>query len=401
MNMWVILKFTLVILSVSTTSYLVASTQALSSRNLYATLDKALRYIDHDSGRQADELLLPSSIQNPGSNIHQMVELELQADGEPSSELASRFAELLDHETNANQELERSWYTLADGYQAISGPINNPIDFKLTKNLTDYNLDDTLDLIDYYIHNVLSANQDESSLTSSTAANVDRQTNGLDQTTVDEDGAQDSTSASRYGAVGGEYIDHPLSLIGHQYVQGGAGEGRQLLGPDGSFENVQVIKSDRAVPSYCDPPNPCPPGYTAQDGCLEKFTNSASFSREYQAKQQCNCDDEHSLFNCGSPPSPKGQILNSSPASLGRDSSSNAGGDGGFVATESEKNNLETFSDLAHRLTGDQDLTERVVSVSNKLGTLARTIQNRFGSSPSVQNLIDEYRNEQQRDGRF
>lgn len=106
-------------------------------------------------------------------------------------------------------------------------------------------------------------------------------------------------STTRYGD--GEYIDHPLALVGHQYVQGGAGEGRQLLGPDGTFENVQVIKTDDAVPSYCEPPNPCPVGYTADNGCLEKFVNSASFSREYQAKQKCSCDNEHSLFNCAAP----------------------------------------------------------------------------------------------------
>lgn len=61
-----------------------------------------------------------------------------------------------------------------------------------------------------------------------------------------------------------EMIEHQPILSGHQYVQGGAGEGHQLLGPDGSFENIQVIKTDTALPSYCDPPNPCPIGYTSE-----------------------------------------------------------------------------------------------------------------------------------------
>lgn len=48
------------------------------------------------------------------------------------------------------------------------------------------------------------------------------------------------------------------------------------------------------MPAYCEPPNPCPIGYTAdKDGCLEEFENSAEFSRNYQAQQQCLCDQEH------------------------------------------------------------------------------------------------------------
>ena len=58
-----------------------------------------------------------------------------------------------------------------------------------------------------------------------------------------------------------EFLEHS-SLYGHQYVQGGAGEGSQHLKPDGSIQNVQVIKSDSVLPAYCNPPNPCPVGYT-------------------------------------------------------------------------------------------------------------------------------------------
>ena len=36
------------------------------------------------------------------------------------------------------------------------------------------------------------------------------------------------------------------------------------------------------LPAYCDPPNPCPIGYTAEDGCIETFENKAEFSRKYQ-----------------------------------------------------------------------------------------------------------------------
>ena len=38
------------------------------------------------------------------------------------------------------------------------------------------------------------------------------------------------------------------------------------------------------LPAYCDPPNPCPLGYTAADGCIEDFENTSEFSRRYQVK---------------------------------------------------------------------------------------------------------------------
>lgn len=51
------------------------------------------------------------------------------------------------------------------------------------------------------------------------------------------------------------------------------------------------------LPAYCDPPNPCPIGYTSKDGCIEDFENTSEFSRNYQAHQSCLCDSEH-MFNC-------------------------------------------------------------------------------------------------------
>lgn len=95
-----------------------------------------------------------------------------------------------------------------------------------------------------------------------------------------------------------EYLEHS-SLWGHQYVQGGAGEGKQHLKPDGSVKNGQTVKTDAVLPAYCNPPNPCPIGYTAADGCLEEFDNTATFSRNYQSAQECMCDSEH-MFSCPS-----------------------------------------------------------------------------------------------------
>lgn len=189
------------------------------------------------------------------------------------------------------------------------------------------------------------------------------------------------TPASRYG--GSEYIDHPLALVGHQYMQGGAGEGKQLLGPDGTFENVQVIKTDHAVPSYCDPPNPCPLGFTSEDGCLENFVNSASFSREFQAKQQCSCDNEHSLFNCASPVSTmKNQIYSSDTNHQGENDSGNELNE--FMSPTSP-------SSSSSSLPSDLNIIEQQ---NNKLDTLARTIQNRFGGLESVRNMIEKHEEE-------
>lgn len=88
-----------------------------------------------------------------------------------------------------------------------------------------------------------------------------------------------------------EYLQHS-SLWGHQYVSGGAGEGPHRTKPQ--------VKSDASLPAYCNPPNPCPVGYTEEQGCMANFENTAAFSREYQAAQDCMCDSEH-MFNCGAP----------------------------------------------------------------------------------------------------
>ncbi|VEN40466.1 unnamed protein product [Callosobruchus maculatus] len=94
-----------------------------------------------------------------------------------------------------------------------------------------------------------------------------------------------------------EYLQHS-SLWGNQYVSGGAGEGNQMLRPDG-MRNKQEVKTDSTLPAYCNPPNPCPIGYNEDHGCIVDFENSASFSRRYQASQDCMCDNEH-MFECPS-----------------------------------------------------------------------------------------------------
>ena len=60
---------------------------------------------------------------------------------------------------------------------------------------------------------------------------------------------------------------------------------------------AQAPNPTSMLPAYCDPPNPCPIGYTSADGCIEDFENTSEFSRRYQASQKCICDTEH-MFDC-------------------------------------------------------------------------------------------------------
>uniref|UniRef100_A0A914R570 Neuroendocrine protein 7B2 n=1 Tax=Parascaris equorum TaxID=6256 RepID=A0A914R570_PAREQ len=65
-----------------------------------------------------------------------------------------------------------------------------------------------------------------------------------------------------------ETLPGPLAF-GHKYMTGGAGEGSQQLRPESDFEQREQVKSDNVLPAYCEPPNPCPLGYTVADGCIE------------------------------------------------------------------------------------------------------------------------------------
>lgn len=93
-----------------------------------------------------------------------------------------------------------------------------------------------------------------------------------------------------------ELPSHSAIGEGYQYVQGGAGESEQHLHPDGSQPNVEEIKTDEELPTYCDPPNPCPLGYPSDKGDCDsrpfpEFT--AEFSKHFQMSQDCMCDDDH------------------------------------------------------------------------------------------------------------
>jgi len=87
-----------------------------------------------------------------------------------------------------------------------------------------------------------------------------------------------------------EYLRHS-TLFGHKM-----GEPATSMNVKGQKIPTEV-KPDTVLPAYCNPPNPCPVGYSAEDGCLEIFENTAAFSRAYQASQDCMCDTEH-MFDC-------------------------------------------------------------------------------------------------------
>ncbi|KAH8359760.1 hypothetical protein KR093_008703 [Drosophila rubida] len=88
-----------------------------------------------------------------------------------------------------------------------------------------------------------------------------------------------------------EFLQHS-SLWGPQYVTGGMGEGQSRYNT--------IAKTDASLPAYCNPPNPCPEGYdmeTMGGNCITDFDNTAIYSREFQAAQDCTCDNEH-MFDC-------------------------------------------------------------------------------------------------------
>ncbi|CAH6788105.1 Scg5 [Phodopus roborovskii] len=85
----------------------------------------------------------------------------------------------------------------------------------------------------------------------------------------------------------------------------GAHEGLQHLGPFGNIPNIVAELTGDNIPKdfsedqgYPDPPNPCPLGKTADDGCLENAPDTAEFSREFQLNQHL-FDPEHDYPGLG------------------------------------------------------------------------------------------------------
>lgn len=358
---------------------------ALSEQSRPQSIDASLPMGSYQSPTLNEALLSDQLLERLNNELKRQSRLE--------NEQAGR-QELLDILVNIKDDDEPKSTTIDENEELkISPPVNNPLEFeavaKIMKHLSLATNDSSsaagdlisLDtLLSTYLSNLVKGIDNDtkvSTTVSSTKAdeennNIVSEPRAASRFTQESKQKEETTPASRHGSA--EYIDHPLAIIGHQYVQGGAGEGKQLLGPDGTFENVQVVKTDHAVPSYCDPPNPCPIGFTAEDGCLENFINSASSSREYQAKQQCSCDNEHSLFNCASPISTLKSDLFSATS------------EGGQTTNNPKQNDIDIDDDGDDDDNNDNNQSSKVSN--GRLETLARTIQNRFGSLSSIQNLM-------------
>lgn len=98
----------------------------------------------------------------------------------------------------------------------------------------------------------------------------------------------DSDLFSRASLRDPEFIEQYPSLWGYQSVSGGTGEGKQ---------QPKEVKTDKVLPAYCNPPNPCPIGYTADDNCVETFENTLDNNRRLLKQQDCPCDAEH-MWSC-------------------------------------------------------------------------------------------------------
>ncbi|GFO45252.1 7b2 precursor [Plakobranchus ocellatus] len=113
-----------------------------------------------------------------------------------------------------------------------------------------------------------------------------------------------------------EHLEHS-ALHGYQSVSGGTVNG----------QNKQS-KTDKALPAYCNPPNPCPVGKTAEENCVENFENSAENNQRLLSQQECPCDTEH-MFTC-----PEGSQTVSSKAQGSSEASSHSAQAAAAAASE-------------------------------------------------------------------
>lgn len=93
-----------------------------------------------------------------------------------------------------------------------------------------------------------------------------------------------------------EFLKHS-SLFSHQKPSDGEDDVKMADKTKSALNGDAQGKGDNVLPAYCNPPNPCPIGHTAENGCVEEFENTAAFSREFQSAQDCMCDTEH-MFDC-------------------------------------------------------------------------------------------------------
>jgi len=116
--------------------------------------------------------------------------------------------------------------------------------------------------------------------------------NGLD---LVDDSYGDYDPAKRFDYDQAESF--PAQLVEQQALDDEESEVSDVPKTEPAVSQGNQAHANSMLPAYCDPPNPCPLGYTAADGCIEDFENTSEFSRRYQATQKCICDTEH-MFDC-------------------------------------------------------------------------------------------------------
>lgn len=138
---------------------------------------------------------------------------------------------------------------------------------------------------------------------------------------------------------------------------------------DGILKSAQTkpqykirVKNEASLPAYCNPPNPCPVGYTEDQQCTTDFENTSAFSRDYQAAQECMCDDEH-MFNCP----PKKNVNTDDPLDFDSDVKMLLSKQ--FELLSQQHKNLVAQQDNNPYLAGDK------LPIAAKKGTLAYWVQ--------------------------
>lgn len=120
-----------------------------------------------------------------------------------------------------------------------------------------------------------------------------------------------------------EHLQHS-ALQGLHAIAGGTLEGES---------GQKQVKTDKPLPAYCNPPNPCPVGKTAAaDNCVENFENSMENNKHLLEHQDCPCDTEH-MWSC-----PAGQQTVTSKGSGGQAALSKV------MSELAELNNAESLS---------------------------------------------------------
>jgi hypothetical protein len=57
-----------------------------------------------------------------------------------------------------------------------------------------------------------------------------------------------------------------------------------MLEPNGDYKFRQQVKSDSTLPAYCNPPNPCPKGYTGRLKSVWPLNVLSTFQKPMGAK---------------------------------------------------------------------------------------------------------------------